>query len=177
MDSLKDKSVPSLDKIQIIEDLLEQDGKSEFDNHPIDSFFNGVREGIIKYFEHFSDTSVETDKEQPKHINKYLKNQKDMNKDLFVKMLDALRDQNDKDVERATVLSEIYGNDIDPTDNSILTSAIFQVMKEAFGSIALSEIEHFCFEQDYGRSVNRGAGQLWDQLLKDLDVEFEEVKG
>jgi hypothetical protein len=100
-----------------------------------------------------------------------------MDKALFVKMMDAMRDQNDKDVERATVLSEIYGSDIDPTDNSILTTAIFQVIKEAFGAIALSEIEHFCFEQDYGRNVNKDAGQLWDQLLKDLDVYFEGVKG
>lgn len=100
-----------------------------------------------------------------------------LHKTLFISMVEALRDQNDKDLERAKLLSDIYGRDIDPTDNSLLTSAIFQVLKEAFGDEGLDDIQHFCFELDYGRNANKGADQLWEDLLKGFSVDFEEVKG
>ena len=61
----KDNPVPSLDDIQVIEDLLEEDGMSEFDNDPRDAYFNGVRAGIQTYFEHYHSNGVETNKEQP----------------------------------------------------------------------------------------------------------------
>ena len=62
----KDNPVPSLDDIQVIEDLLKNDGKEEFDNNPIDAYFNGVRNGIITYFEHYHKNGVENNNEQPK---------------------------------------------------------------------------------------------------------------
>lgn len=62
---IKGNPVPSLDDIQVIEDLLEEDGNSEFDNDPIDAYFNGVRAGIQTYFEHYYLNGVETNKEYP----------------------------------------------------------------------------------------------------------------
>jgi len=68
--SNKDNPVPSLNDIQVIEDLLEEDGMSEFDNDPRDAYFNGVRAGIQTYFKHYYLNGVETDKEQPKRNTK-----------------------------------------------------------------------------------------------------------
>ena len=62
--------VPSLDDIQVIEDLLEEDGMSEFDNDPRDAYFNGVRAGIQTYFKHYLN-GVETNKEKPNYKKAY----------------------------------------------------------------------------------------------------------
>ena len=68
---IEDNPVPSLDNIQIIEDLLEKDGESEFDNDPRDAYFNGVRDGIQTYFKHYYLNGVETNKSKP---NNFLEN-------------------------------------------------------------------------------------------------------
>jgi len=46
MYNFKDNPVPSLDDIQVIEDLLEKNRISEFDNNSRDTYFKGVRDGI-----------------------------------------------------------------------------------------------------------------------------------
>ena len=98
-----------------------------------------------------------------------------IHKDLFVTTINALMNQSDLENSRAKLLSDIYGSDIDPNNNSLLTNAIFNLLLEQFGNDGLLNIEHFCFEQDFGRKVNKDAEMLWEELIKELDVDFEEV--
>tara|TARA_R110000851_G_scaffold315229_3_gene477581 strand:- start:9163 stop:9687 length:525 start_codon:yes stop_codon:yes gene_type:complete len=58
---LPNSKFPNLtnETIQEIETFLENDGKAEYNNHPIDAYFNGVRGGITEYHGHLLKQELE----------------------------------------------------------------------------------------------------------------------
>ncbi|WNH10074.1 hypothetical protein [Thalassobellus suaedae] len=92
-----------------------------------------------------------------------------MDQTLFIKTITALRDQSDKDNERAQQLSLIYGSDINPNDNRLLTDAIFDNLSFRYPN-SKESIEFFCFEQDYGRKSNKTISELWDEIVRNIEV-------
>lgn len=93
-----------------------------------------------------------------------------ISKTLFTTVIGNLQAQFDKDRERANVLSEIYGSDIDPVDNSRLTESIFQLLKTRFNKEAMEDIKIFCYEQNFGRQTKTSIEDLWESILKNIDV-------
>jgi len=96
-----------------------------------------------------------------------------MTKDLFIETILALQGQCDKDAENARRLSTIYGSDINPNDNRLLTNIIFKFLQKHFPPVdGLCDIEIFCFEQDFGRKleVENPIEKLWISLLKNMEV-------
>lgn len=81
-----------------------------------------------------------------------------------------MQQQHDKDIERAKRLSELYGSDINPSDNSLLTKAIFTLFEDMYNPEQLAEITFFCHDQDFGRKAGVTVGELWNKILKQIDV-------
>ena len=92
-----------------------------------------------------------------------------MDQDLLIKTISALRDQSDKDNDRAKQLSVIYGSDINPNDNRFLTDVIFDILSFKYPN-SKEAIEFFCFEQDYGRASDKSVSELWEEIVNNLDV-------
>ena len=97
-------------------------------------------------------------------------------KELFIESVNALRDQHDKEVARAKTLSEIYGSDIDPVDNSLLTNIILENLRSHFPVQEECDIAYFCYEQDFGRKINKGPEALWVDMVNTINVVYEVVK-
>lgn len=95
---------------------------------------------------------------------------------IFKEVLTNIKQQNDSDVARAKTLSDIYGTDIDPVDNSLITKSIFILFGEIFNDDQLSDISFFCYDQDFGRKANRTVDDLWNDLIKNMEVEYIYVK-
>tara|TARA_R110002012_G_scaffold321174_1_gene547887 strand:+ start:1408 stop:1710 length:303 start_codon:yes stop_codon:yes gene_type:complete len=93
-------------------------------------------------------------------------------KELFTESLEALRTQYDIDLERSKRLSEIYGADIDPVDNSAITSVLFKILD--FNNNK-GKIETFCYEENFGRHTKRTIEDLWYSLVKDIKVNYEVI--
>lgn len=93
-----------------------------------------------------------------------------INEKTFVAVINNMRDQYDKDNERAKALSEIYGSDIDPVDNKLLTESIWIMLMETFNDDQIETIQHFCYEQDFGRKLELKVETLYEQLIKQIDV-------
>jgi len=99
-------------------------------------------------------------------------------KDLFTQTIEALRDQYDKDTENVNRLSSIYGADINPNDNRLITNMLFKFLQLQFPpKNEFCEIEIFCFDQDFGRKTGKSASDLWEELVKNIEVDYKEVKG
>lgn len=94
-----------------------------------------------------------------------------MTRDLFIEGLLALRDQYDNDVKRAQVLSDIYGTDIDPVDNSTLGNYIIGILERNFDI----DVAHFCYEQDFGRKVGKSIETFWDEAVSSIKVVYSVV--
>ena len=90
--------------------------------------------------------------------------------DTFFKVIDSLKNQYDKDVERAKLLSDIYGSDIDPVDNSLLTDSIFSLLLLHLSDQQVLEVSFFCYDQNFGRNVNIGNEDLWNTLINLIEV-------
>lgn len=99
-----------------------------------------------------------------------------LTENIFKEVLTNIMQQHDNDVARAKTLSEIYGTDIDPTDNSLVTKAIFLIFGEIFNTDQLSDIAFFCYDQDFGRKADRTIDDLWNDLIKSIEVEYIYVK-
>tara|TARA_B100000809_G_C15018534_1_gene487590 strand:- start:724 stop:1053 length:330 start_codon:yes stop_codon:yes gene_type:complete len=79
----------------------------------------------------------------------------DITKEDFTKVLKDLRDQYDYDKLRAEKLSNIYGADVMPSDNSRITNALFRLLHFCFPPTGnFCAIQAFCYELDFGRSVD-----------------------
>jgi len=100
------------------------------------------------------------------------------NQELFQKTIIALREQYDKDKETAKKLTEIYGADVNPNDNSLLTNLIFELLQKQFPTTdGFCDIQTFCFDQDFGRklvAVRDPIDLLWKNLIGNIDVDLEE---
>lgn len=94
------------------------------------------------------------------------------NQKLFYQILDNLKEQYDLEKKRAQQLSDIYGSDINPNDNSRLTKSIFLLLGEFFTDDQLSHIAFYCYDQDFGRydGIERSYDDLWDTLIKEIKV-------
>lgn len=98
-----------------------------------------------------------------------------MNQTLFTEIIEALRGQYDKDAVNAKRLSDIYGSDINPNDNKLLTQAIFKLLHKTFPPKGDCYIEIFCYDQDFGRKSNKTIEDLWNELIMDFDVVDPEI--
>jgi len=87
-----------------------------------------------------------------------------IDKQLFKSVITALRDQYDKDAERAVVLGEIYGADIDPVDNNLLQLAVFELLRSTMSSIQSDHIMYWCYDQNFGRGAVKSIEDLWKEL-------------
>lgn len=96
-----------------------------------------------------------------------------IHEELFTEIMSNLKTQYEKDVERASVLSNIYGSDIDPVDNSLLTKSVFSLFETHFSLEQLSEISFFCYDQNFGLKANRTIKNLWDTILKMIKVNLD----
>lgn len=95
---------------------------------------------------------------------------------IFKYVVNNLKEQHDKDNLRAKTLSSIYGADIDPVDNSLLTKALFEIFGNIFNDDQVSDIAFFCYDQDFGRKAERTVDDLWNDLIKNMEVEYIYVK-
>lgn len=91
-------------------------------------------------------------------------------KETFIAVLNNLQKQHDKEVERAKLLSDIYGSDINPNDNQLLTESIFVMFLDVFSDEQVGDISFFCYEQDFGRKQNRLPENLWNDMIGNIDV-------
>ena len=92
-----------------------------------------------------------------------------MNKQLFISVITALNMQYDKSAERASVLGDIYGADIDPVDTSLLEDSIFNLLKSVMKDDHINHVLYFCYDQNFGRKAGvkneiRTIDDLWVEL-------------
>lgn len=91
----------------------------------------------------------------------------DFTKEQFTSVLSALKSQYDYDKAKTKKLTEIYGVDVMPSDNSRLTNEIFKMLHIQFPpNGGFCEIQHFCYELDFGRESGLSIDGLWDLLTK-----------
>ena len=91
----------------------------------------------------------------------------------FKAILSSLRAQYDYDAARAEKLSNIYGSDVMPSDNTRLTNSLFRVLHLRFPPLrdGYCDIQTFCYDLNFGRSgvdIPLGADPidiLWDSLI------------
>jgi|TARA_Y100000310_G_C20704425_1_gene834117 hypothetical protein len=95
---------------------------------------------------------------------------------IFKQVIAKLQEQQDNDNNRAKLLSDIYGADIDPTDNSKVVEAVFLMFNDIFSIDQMAEISFFVYDQDFGRKANRTIDDLWNDLIKMIEVEYFYVK-
>ena len=88
-----------------------------------------------------------------------------MKRQTFLSAIEGLSRQFDIDKERAELLSDIYGSDINPNDNSLLTDSIFGLMEDVLSEEQMDDIRYFCYDQDFGRAVNKSIEQLWEEII------------
>jgi hypothetical protein len=87
-------------------------------------------------------------------------------KDDFISVLSALQDQYDYDKARTEKLQQVYNSDIQPSDNSRLTNQLFKLLHKQFPPNGdFCEIQHFCYELDFGRSSGSDINALWESLI------------
>jgi len=72
-------------------------------------------------------------------------------KDLFVELINSLREQHFIDYKNGLDLSNIFNSVAIFYDNSILVNAIFSVFKNFLSNDMISEIQSYCYEQNFGR--------------------------
>jgi hypothetical protein len=93
-----------------------------------------------------------------------------ISKQLFITSIENMRKHYDQEKARAKMLSEIYGADIDPIDNSKLYDTIFSLLRTQFPKNHYCYIEAYCWDQNFGRDVNKSIETLWKELINDIDV-------
>ena len=96
-------------------------------------------------------------------------------KETFIAVLGNLQKQHDKEVERAKILSDIYGSDINPNDNSLLVESIFLIFKDVFNNDQIETIQFFCFDQNFGRIDGLKSETLWNKMLGEIEVKDAET--
>lgn len=91
-----------------------------------------------------------------------------ISKNTFKEIIEALRGQYDYDKAKSEKLTEIYGSDVQPTDNSRLTNQLFKILHAQFPpSGDFCDIQSFCYELDFGRKISfteDPIGDLFDEL-------------
>jgi len=86
-----------------------------------------------------------------------------MNKNLFINIITALQEQYDDDLAKAFLMGKVLDYEANPYDNSKLSNAIFKLLRLYFKD-KTSDIEIFCWEQNFGRMNNVSIEKLWDFL-------------
>lgn len=94
-------------------------------------------------------------------------------KDIFITIIEALRDQSDFDKKRALSLGSIMECDLDPYNNSRLVNLLFKLLHKKFlPQAGLCMIQVFCYDLDFGRQglkhVKDPIGDLWEELVYSL---------
>ncbi|WP_413512204.1 hypothetical protein [Myroides odoratus] len=95
-----------------------------------------------------------------------------MNKDLFVLVIESIKEQTTRDYEISNGLTQLYGTTVPVYDNSFLLKAIKDIMLFHFNGQkeVLSEIDHYCFFCNFGRIEKEDdvlietASELYDRL-------------
>jgi len=86
-----------------------------------------------------------------------------MNKNLFINIITALQEQYDDDLAKAYLMGKVLDYEANPYDNSKLSNAIFKLLRLYFKD-KTSDIEIFCWEQNFGRMNDVSIEKLWDFL-------------
>ena len=98
-----------------------------------------------------------------------------ISKSNFKAVIDALRNQYDLDKGKAIILSNIYGSDVMPSDNSQLTNVLFKLLHQDYPPTGdFCKIQTFCYDLDFGRSkyIDVSADPITD-LWNDLQPAFK----
>ena len=85
----------------------------------------------------------------------------------FLELITAIRDQHDFDTLKAEKMSEAIECDMNAHDNSRLVNQLFKILHKQFPpKNDFCDIQHFCFELDFGRMANpiKTTEQLWEEL-------------
>jgi hypothetical protein len=96
----------------------------------------------------------------------------------FRAILNALRNQYDYDKGRAILLSNIYGSDVMPSDNSQLTNVLFKLLHGDFPPTGgFCKIQAFCYDLDFGRSKDIEVSEdpiadLWNDLQPTFSTNY-----
>lgn len=71
----------------------------------------------------------------------------------FIDAISRMKEQYDIDLRQAQKLSDIYGSDINPNNNSRLYDTIIRLIRPDFKKYKgyICEIEQFCWEHNFGR--------------------------
>lgn len=98
-----------------------------------------------------------------------------ISKELFISTIDSLRTQISGDKLNSELIEQIFpGSKVNAYDNSPTIKALILLLQVWFPRDAengFCEIEHYCFELDFGRWNKNEvvtAENLWDQLIKDF---------
>lgn len=75
-----------------------------------------------------------------------------MDKDLFISVIESIREQQAKDIIFANGLSDLLQVDVNPYNNSLLIKTLLDVLRFHFPPVEdFCEIDHYCFFQNFGR--------------------------
>lgn len=75
-----------------------------------------------------------------------------INKEQFVKLIDALNKQYVEDVAYSNMLSAVLNVSCNPYNNSILSNSIIDLLRDYFPKQdGFCEIEHYCYYHNFGR--------------------------
>ncbi len=82
-----------------------------------------------------------------------------MNKELFIKAIDAIENQVRYDISVSKKISEVYPDAFQANliyNNSSIVNALIEVLQDAMkDDIVVSWIEYYCFELDFGKENYR----------------------
>lgn len=87
---------------------------------------------------------------------------------LFRVIIEGIKVQYDNDKAVSRRLSEIYGSDINPPNNSRLYNSLFAVLHLHFPPVdGFCRIQTFCWDLDFGRGLDSSdpIAALWDELI------------
>src|SRR5690606_1076754 len=91
-----------------------------------------------------------------------------ISKELFVSVLDGLRDQYFKDVSNSEKIGEVFGKEVGAYDNGILFASVIRLLQEWFPKEdGYCAIENFCFEREFGKKWNE-EGEVWRETSEEL---------
>lgn len=78
-----------------------------------------------------------------------------ISKELFVSVLDGLREQYERDRRNSEVVSKMFSCNSSLYDNGILVASVIRLLQQWFpkDEDGFCEIEHWCFEREYGKVI------------------------
>lgn len=103
-----------------------------------------------------------------------------MLRDSFISAIDSIRSQSLIDYDNSVQLSDFFGCSVPVYDNSLLIKSLRGLLSSFFidSDSVSSEIDHYCFFQNFGRVEVDGeillesSGDFYDRLVRDYKLRF-----